>query len=135
MPRGVQHSAELRAQVIAAILAGASISAAAKQFGIDKGLASRWFASDATVATAQRARERDPQTLEALIYDLVAQHLATLQLQLQAATSADWIEKQSAAELAQLVIAERDTLLRLLAGFRPAEQPALGEPMDSTVQP
>jgi hypothetical protein len=53
MPRGVPHSLELRAQVVAAVLAGTSIAQAAAQFKLDKGLVSRWVQSAevATVAT------------------------------------------------------------------------------------
>ena len=115
--RGVAHPDELRAQVVAAVLAGATIAQAAAQFKLDKGLISRWVA---TVATAQGAREDRP-TLEDLLLDLVAEHAITLRAELQAAARPDWLEKQSAADLAQLVVAQRDTLIRLLAGFRPAE--------------
>jgi transposase-like protein len=121
MPRGVPHSPELRAQVVAAVLAGTTVAQAAVQFGVNKSLVSRWAAQGLQpIATEQRARARDPETLEELLFDLVATNLQTLRLQLQAATRPDWLEKQSAAELAQLVAAERDTVLRLLAGLRPA---------------
>jgi|SRR5215831_8855094 len=127
MTRGVQHSAELRAQVVAAVLAGMTMGQAALRFGIDKSLISRWVATD---APEQRAREL--VTIEGLLLDLIAQHATTLRAELQAAARPDWLEKQSAADLAQLVVAQRDTLIRLLAGFRPAsdepEQPALGAP-------
>jgi len=121
MTRGVAHSPELRAQVVAAVLAGTTIVQAAKQYGLSKQTVSRWVAEQpgGTVGTEQRARESP--TLEDLIVELLATNLETLRLQLQAATRADWLEKQSAAELAQLVAVERDTVLRLLAGLRPAD--------------
>jgi transposase-like protein len=118
MTRGVAHSPEVRAEVLAAILAGMSIVEAARRFGLDKGLVSRWVA---TVATDHRAR--DPETLGDLIFDLIGAHVSTIQAQLQAAARPEWLEKQSAAELAQLVAVERDTTLRLLAGLRPVERP------------
>ena len=127
MPRGVAHPPELRAQAIAAVLAGMSIAQVAAQFKLNKGLVSRWAqqAELQPVATEQRARELP--TLEDLIVELLATNLQTLRLQLQAATRPEWLEKQSAAELAQLVAVERDTVLRLLAGLRPVsdEQRAL----------
>jgi transposase-like protein len=120
MPRGVAHSPELRAQVVAAVLAGMSIAQVAKQYGIDKSLVSRWAAEPLQpVATEQRAR--DPETIGDWILDLIATHVTTIQAQLQAAARPEWLEKQSAAELAQLVAVERDTTLRLLAGLRPVE--------------
>jgi len=42
MARGVPHPPELRAQVLAAVMAGTSISQAARDFGLDQGLVSRW---------------------------------------------------------------------------------------------
>ena len=123
MTRGVAHPSELRAAVIGAILAGATLSQAARQYGLSKGTVAEWL-EDRTVRTDQRAR--DPETIGDLIYDLIAEHARTLHAQLQAAARADWLEKQPAAELAQLLVAERDTLIRLLAGLRPVdEQPAL----------
>ena len=69
---------------------------------------------------------RDPETIGDLIFDLVGEHLIALRAQLQTVTRPEWLERQSAADVALLLGAERDTLLRLLAGFRPVErQPEL----------
>jgi len=131
MTRGLAHPPELRAQVVAAVLAGASISALARQYGISKGTIGTWLESDEirTVRTAERAH--DPDSIYEWILDLVAAHVTTIQAQLQAASRPAWLEKQSAAELAQLVAVERDTALRLLGGLQDnwtPEQPALGPP-------
>jgi transposase-like protein len=136
MPRGVPHSPELRAQAVAAVLAGTTIAQVAAQFKLNKGLVSRWVATTAPVATvATRQRARDPDTVAELLYDLVADHVQALRVQLQAASRAEWLEKQSAADLAELVVAERDTLIRVLAGFRPVDSdnttPGLPEPADA----
>lgn len=120
MTRGVSHPAELRAEVVAAVLAGMTMTQAAAQFKIDKSLVSRWMQ-----AVATEPRVRDPETVGDLLYDLVAEHVEALRLQLQAASCPDWLAKQSAADVAQLVVAERDTLIRLLAGFRPAQPETL----------
>jgi len=122
MPRGVAHPPELRAQVVAAVLAGTTVAQAAAQFKLDKGLVSRWVATTEPVATvATRQRARDPETVAELLYDLVADHVEALRVQLQAASRPEWLAQQSAAELAQLVVAERDTLIRVLAGFGPVD--------------
>jgi transposase-like protein len=120
--RGVAHPDELRAQVVAAVIAGATISQAARQYGLSKQTVSRWVAEAGvgTLGTESGARE-DGTTLEELLLDLVAEHAITLRAELQAAARPDWLEKQSAADLAQLVVAQRDTLIRLLAGFRPVD--------------
>lgn len=134
MTRGVEHPAELRAQVVAAVLAGTTIAQAARQYGLSKSLVSEWAQADVrTVRTDQRARENEPDLGE-LILGLITCHITTIQAQLQAAARPEWIEKQPAAELAQLVAVERDTTLRLLAGLRPVAEPdqpelgALGAP-------
>jgi transposase-like protein len=122
MPRGVPHSPELRAQVVAAVLAGTSIAQAAKQFGVSKSLVSQWSQSpEVRTVRTQPTRARDPETIADLLYDLVAEHIATLRAQLRATARPEWLEKQSAAELADLLGAEQSSLIRLLAGFRPAD--------------
>jgi transposase-like protein len=120
MTRGVPHSPELRAQVLAAILAGSTVADAAARFNIDKSIVSRWATADATIATT-RANARSPEALEAMIFDLVAEHITTLRAQLQAAASTAYVQGQTAGDLAALLGAERDTLIRLLSGFRPLE--------------
>lgn len=122
MTRGVPHSDELRAQVIAAMVAGDSVSGVARRFGIDKSIVSRW-AADATVATTPRARTREE--LGELIYDAVAATLRSLIARADATGSANWIQKQSAADLAQLAATDWDRIIRMVAGFRPVETPAL----------
>jgi transposase-like protein len=126
MPRGVAHSPELRAEVVAAVLAGATLAAVAKRYGLAKRTVANWVG---TVGTEQRARETELDIGE-LILGLISEHITTLRAELQATARPGWLEKQSAAELAQLVVAQRDTLIRLLAGLRPVDQPALssGEP-------
>jgi transposase-like protein len=118
MTRGVAHSPELRAEAVAAVLAGMTVVQAAAKFNVDHSLVSRWVAQ-----VAHEHRARDPETLGDLIFDLIGAHVSTIQAQLQAAARPEWLEKQSAAELAQLVAVERDTTLRLLAGLRPVERP------------
>lgn len=120
MPRGVAHPPELRAQVVAAIAAGATVREVAARFKLDKGLVSRWAATDVTVATA-RANVRSPEILADLIFDLIATHVQTISAQLSAVARLDYLEKQSAADVAELLATERDTLLRLLAGLRPID--------------
>ena len=125
MTRGVAHSDELRAEAVGAVLAGAAMAEVARRYGISKGTLGNWLAleRDGTVP-----RTRDPSDLGDLIVDLIESHITAIHAQLQAASRADWLEKQSAAELAQLVAVERDTALRLLAGLRPADDPPADQP-------
>jgi transposase-like protein len=124
MPRGIAHPPELRAAVVAAVLAGSSVATVARQYGLDRALVSRWTTTgrhDATVATDQRARDVD---LGELILGLIGEHITTLHAQLQATARPEWLAQQSAGDIAELVATERDTLIRLLAGLRPVSDPA-----------
>jgi transposase-like protein len=139
MPRGVAHPPELRAQVLAAVMAGGTINETARRFDLDPAVVSRWASADATIAMT-RANARTPEALEAMLFDLVAEHVTTIRAQLQAAASSAYVQGQTAGDLAALLGAERDTLIRLLAGFRPVEQqqpPALdtAEPAESSPSP
>jgi transposase-like protein len=120
MPRGVPHSPELRAQVVAAIIAGATVAQVAQRFGLRKQTVSEWLQSE-EVRTVRTTRERSPEVLEAMIFDLVAEHITTIRAQLQATASAAYVQGQSAGDVAALLGTERDTLIRLLAGFRPID--------------
>jgi len=135
MTRGAAHPSTLRAEAVAAVLAGASMVQVARQYGVSKGTLGTWLAQDEmvrTVRTNQPTREERDDHIRTLLVDLVAEHTFTLTAELQAATRPEWLERQSAADLAQLVVAQRDTLIRLLAGlFPPADQhdqPALEPP-------
>jgi len=115
--RGSEHPAALRAQVVAAVLAGTSIAQAARQYGLSKQNVSRWVAEDGTVGTVQVL------DIGELILDLLVSHVSAIQAQLQAAARPEWLERQSAAELAELVEVERDTTIRLLAGLERISEP------------
>lgn len=114
MTRGVAHPGDLRAEVVAAVMAGTTIAQAARQYGLSKRTVANWC--DLGTNGTDHARD-----LGELILELIADHVTAIQAQLQAATRPEWLEKQPAAELAQLVAVERDTVLRLLAGLRPIE--------------
>jgi transposase-like protein len=133
MPRGVPHSPELRAQAVAAVIAGATVAQVAQRFGLRKQTVSEWLQSE-EIRTVRTTRERSPEVLEAMIFDLVAEHITTIRAQLQATASAAYVQGQSAGDLAALLGTERDTLIRLLAGFRPVadtEQSELAGPADA----
>jgi transposase-like protein len=133
MPRGVPHSPELRAQAVAAVIAGATVAQVAQRFGLRKQTVSEWLQSE-EIRTVRTTRERSPEVLEAMIFDLVAEHITTIRAQLQATASAAYVQGQSAGDLAALLGTERDTLIRLLAGFRPVadtKQSELAGPADA----
>ena len=141
MTRGVPHPPELRAEAVAAVLAGAALTEVARRYGVSKGTLGNWLAEvdplELERVGTTRAMERSPELLEAMIFDLVAEHITTLRAQLQAAASTAYVQGQTAGDLAALLGAERDTLIRLLSGFRPLEpdQPELAAPADAAPGP
>jgi transposase-like protein len=137
MTRGAPHPAQLRAEAVAAVLAGQALADVARRYGIAKGTLGNWLAERdvGTIGTPDAHNEPD---LGELIYGLIQDHIQALSAQLQAASRPEWLRQQSAADLAQLLGAERDTLLRLLAGLRPApepDQPRLDAPGASAAEP
>jgi len=59
MPRGVPHSPELRAQVVAAVLAGTTIAQAAREFGVSKSLVSQWSQSGVRTVRTEKKEVSD----------------------------------------------------------------------------
>jgi Transposase len=126
MSQGRAYPADIRARVLAAILAGVSVSEAARANGVDKRVASRWAKQDATLATARtNARDRfAPDAMGAAIAELIFVHLDTLQKQLEFVAGAGYLREQPAGGVAELLETEADTLIRLLSGLRPMQPPA-----------
>jgi transposase-like protein len=79
MPRGVAHSPELRAQVVAAVRTGASVSEAAKRFNVDRTLVWRWTHAAGSVATEADQREQVPEGLDELTARVYGHVVATLE--------------------------------------------------------
>jgi transposase-like protein len=132
MTRGVAHPPEFRAQVVAAVLAGESISEVARRFGVDKSSVIRWAAAMQPVEpTVARTRE----ALSELIWDAVAETLKSLIARAAVTGQADWIEKQSAADLAQLGATEWDRIIRMVSGFRPVDDEPDGLPEPAAAAP
>lgn len=124
MTQGKAYPAELRARVLAAILAGASITAAARAHGVDKRIVSKWTQQDATLATL-RNHDHNPETLVAAIVELTLAHVAAMRAQLEAVSDREYVLAQPAGGVAELLETEADSLIRLLAGFRPREEEPL----------
>jgi hypothetical protein len=94
--RGVAHSSELRAEVIAAVFAGMTITQAAAQFNLDKGLISRWVAAGLQpVATQKKA-----PALEDLIVEYLMTGLRAMIVQAEVYADEHYCRAQDADKLA-----------------------------------
>jgi hypothetical protein len=137
-----RHPPEVRAAAVAAVATGEQPAAIAKRFGISQGLLHGWCEQDlppvelSEVSRSDLARARTRERIAGIIYDSVVDLFAALRDQLQAASREDWLKDQNAADVASLVGSEVDGAIRLLAGFRPAEQPGeSGDVVDAIAGP
>lgn len=96
MTRGVPHPAELRAQVVAAVLAGASIAQVAAQFNLDKGLVSRWVQNNGLQPVATEKRT----DLQALIARYLEVGFRAMIAQAEVLGDPEYCRTQSANDLA-----------------------------------
>jgi transposase-like protein len=117
--QGVRYSPAIRAQVLAAILAGKSIGESARLAGVTPMTASRWVRQDVRIVTAREARDRQEQSLVSHILGLAVDNIEATRAQLRHASDPEWLQQQTAAQMARLHAAESDMLIRLLAGLRP----------------
>jgi transposase-like protein len=122
---GAPHSEETKAAVLAALLAGQSVSAVAAQFKVSRTTVRIW---------SQGAGLRSPaisQQKKADIGDLVASYLRellqTLAVQQRHFRDKAWLGQQSAADLAVLHGVSADKAFRILEAIRPDDA---GEQVD-----
>ena len=114
---GKEHSEETRAAVIAALLAGQSVSAAAREYEVPKGTVSRWKKQSKSFIETGVPSERT-QKKDGRIGDLVVSYLEaslqSLRNQVDAFGDKEWLKEQSASELAVLHGVQMDKAARLL---------------------
>lgn len=126
--RGKQHSDEVRAQIMAALLAGQGVSEVAAQYKIP----------DSTVSDLRKLlesqfgelRTKKGTELEELLFGYLKSNLAALDAQAKVVSEREYIIKQPADSLAVLHGVMADKSIRLLEaierarGDKPKELPA-----------
>lgn len=121
-----EYSEQIKAQALAALLAGQAPSEVARTFGIPTGTLKSWKSrqlngeSVATVATDVRER------IGLLLLTYLEETLVTLTAQQKAFRNETWLLKQSAAEVATLHGISVDKAVRLLEGLADQDD-SLGE--------
>lgn len=114
---------QLKAQCLAALLAGQSFSQVAATFGVPIGTLKSWKSrtlgseSVATVASDKKERIGD------LLLDYLTEGLTTLREQAKVFRDTDWLKQQSAAELAVLHGVIADKQIRLLEALAEPDAP------------
>ncbi len=119
------YSDSIKAQALAALIAGQSYTEVARAFNVPIGTLKSWKsrdvagmdAGDATSATAKKER------IGALLLDYLVSTLETLKAQQVVFADRAWLEKQSASEAAILHGVLADKTIRLLEGLADAAEP------------
>jgi transposase-like protein len=112
------YSDETKAAVLAALLAGQSISEVSGRYNIPEGTVKAWKSRTvnngggvATVATPKKER------IGELLVELVETEIETLIHMSKAQRDEKWFNKQSAADIAVLKGVTKDKLMRILEAF------------------
>lgn len=114
-----EYDEQTKAAVMAALLAGQSISAVAKEYSIPKGTVSGWK-NQATNGVAGLSTQKKEETGD-LLWDYLRTSLKTLKIQAEHFGDKKWLSKQSAADLAVLHGVTVDKAIRLLEAVSSAE--------------
>lgn len=125
--RGKKHSDEVRAQVMAALLAGQGVMEVASQYNLDASVVSRWKSTipgDQLQVVASKKGER----IEQLLFEYLTETLITLKEQTILARERDYVTKQPAGELAVLHGVMADKAVRLLEAAHRATESSQTEP-------
>ena len=122
MARGKVHTTETKAAVLAALMAGQSISEVARDYKIPSGTIKGWKAD--TKRFSQPVEPEKKIEIGDLLLEYLRENLVTLKEQSIHARKAEWLDRQSAADLAVLHGVSVDKAVRLLealAGYESAD--------------
>jgi len=108
---------------MAALLTGQTVAQVATTYHLDKSVVSRWRRK-IDPEQLQRVATEKGETLEWLLLDYVQTNLRTLKAQSIEAGRAQYVQKQSASELAVLHGVLADKTVRILAALEPIEEVA-----------
>lgn len=115
-----EYSDETKAQVMAALLAGQSVSSAAQQYKIPKGTVSSWrkvALGKAAATVVDSDVTQKSTTLDDLLQGYVEANLVTLREQSVFFRDKEWLRKQPASELAVLHGVLADKTVRILEAY------------------
>lgn len=119
----IPKSADVRASVMAALLAGQGVSEVAEQFQVSKATVSRIKASIAPDLLKQLETKKQ-EDFGDLLADYLRETITTLSAQARHFRNETWLLRQPAADLAVLHGVQTDKALRLLEAIERANAPA-----------
>lgn len=107
-----EYSEEQKAAVMAALLAGQSVSSVARDYHIPQGTVKRWSA--AAKDQIEPVRSAKKERIGELLIDYLEANLITLHAQAKVFANEEWLLEQSASESAVLHGVLTDKVIRLL---------------------
>lgn len=121
------YSEETKAAVMAALLAGQSVSSVAEQFDVPRGTVAGWSASlDGKQTVSNDKKER----IGELLIEYLSEALQTMAKQVQVARDETWLKQQEASQFAVLHGVISDKATRILEAITPETDD--GPPEEST---
>ena len=134
--RGKAHESELRAKVVAELVTGCPPTEVAERYDLPERTIFQWREQATTqYVRATGAYEARREDVISLVTDLVAESIRALTSQARVAGSDSWVKEQGASGLAEYRGVEFDRIIRLLAAFRPVEQPDANRALETTARP
>lgn len=109
-----EHSPEIRAAVLAALLAGQSVSQVAKEYKLPKGTVSAWKNRCDPSYVSATQKETTGETTGDLLHRLVDANLKALLAGAELGADLTWARTQAAAELATFYGVMSDKTFRML---------------------
>src|SRR3990167_10321825 len=91
-----QYSNDAKAAVMAALVAGQSIDAVAKEYSLPRGTVSGWLSKQLNGETVVTAISEKRERIGELLIEHLYLSLETMQKQVRFAAKESWLEKQSA---------------------------------------
>lgn len=115
------YDEHIKAQALAALLAGQSPAQVAATFGIPTGTLKSWKSRQANGATVATVATQKKERIGELLLEYLEEGLTTLREQLKVFRDPDWLKKQSAGEAAVLHGVIADKQIRLLEALADSE--------------
>lgn len=109
-----QHSPEIKAAVMAALLTGQTVSFVAKEYKIPQSTIKTWKYKTAGVVKSSTQKKK---AIGDKLIGLVDVMIDTITKQHKAVADPEWIKLQSAADMAVLMGVSTDKLMRMLEAF------------------
>jgi transposase-like protein len=113
------HTPETKAAVLADVVAGESVAAVARKYGIGRNTIRVWTAELGDHGSS--AIQQKKEAIGEKVYGLVEDNVETLRKIAKHAQKDEWLDKQTANDLAVFMGVMQDKTVRLLSAFRPPE--------------